>query len=88
MFWLHRDLLVERIEAAIDAVSDDEHALTLAQRTAQLAEIDRDRLAVQREEEFWLVEAVKGGAKLLRRPEADPRAVLMLGSDMPPPLND
>ncbi len=87
LFWLHRDTLIERIEAEIDALADDANALTAEQRAEQIKEIDRDQLAVQHEEEHWIGKAVDDGANLLRRPDADPRAVLGLADDMPAPLN-
>jgi hypothetical protein len=43
---------------------------------ACIAEIDHDRLTAEREEEFWITEATAGGARILRQPDADPRAVL------------
>jgi len=79
LFWLHSDTLIERIEREIDAVSDDAHALSQDQRSAQISVIDRDRLAVGREEEHWLCVATKDDSmNLLRRTDADPRAVLDL----------
>ena len=83
LFWLHRETLTERIEAEIDALADDANALTAEQRTEQVGEIDRDRLAIQREEEHWVSKAIEDGANMLRRPDADPRAVLGLADDMP-----
>jgi hypothetical protein len=51
-----------------------ENALTVEQRRDQVAETDRDRLAVEREEEHWIIKAIAGGAKIIRRPDVDPRA--------------
>ncbi len=85
LFWLHHDLIVEKIQAAVDAIADDAHALTLEQRAELLGQIDVDRLAVEREEEHFLTESVAGGANVLRRPDADPRAVLGLDDGMPTP---
>jgi len=85
MAWLHRDSLIERLAFAIDAIADDANALTLEQRTDQIRKIDRDRLAIEREEEHWVSEARSAGATILRRPDADPRAVLSLSDDMPGP---
>ncbi len=87
LFWLHRDAIISKIEQQIDEIADDSSALTKEQRTEQIGEIDRDRLAVQREEEHWIGVAVDGGMTSLRRPDADPRAVLGLADDMPAPLN-
>jgi hypothetical protein len=86
LFWLHREALIQKIEAQIDEISDDQNALTAEQRNAQISEIDRDRLAIQREEEFWVSSAIDDGTNILRRPEADPRAVLGLADDMPAPV--
>ena len=85
LFWLHKEALIQRIEAEIDAVSDDGAALTAQDRKKQLETIDRDRLALQREEDHWVSVAIEAGVAVLRRPEADPRAVLGLGDDMPAP---
>jgi hypothetical protein len=86
LFWLHRETLIQRIESQIDEISDDQNALTAEQRHAQISEIDRDRLAIQREEEFWVGSAIDDGMNGLRRPGADPRAVLGLADDMPAPV--
>ena len=68
-------------------IADDQNALTAEQRAEQIGEIDRDRLAIQREEEHWVGKAIEDGMTMLRRPDADPRAVLGLADDMPAPLN-
>jgi hypothetical protein len=86
LFWLHREALIAKVEAQIDAISDDPNALTAQQRTESLTEIDRDRLAIEREEEHWVSTAIEGGANVLRRPDADPRAVLGFADDMPAPV--
>ena len=85
MFWLCKDQLTERIEREIDAVADDENALTLEQRTEQLAVISADKLACEREEERAFCAAVAGGAALTRRPDVDPRALLGLAGALPAP---
>jgi hypothetical protein len=86
LFWLHKDAIIERIEREIDAIADDANALTLEQRTEQVALISADKLATEREEEHFLIQAVVAGAAIQRRSAADPRAVLGLGDDMPPPI--
>ena len=60
LFWLHREAIISKIEQQIDQFADDPNALTGAQRREQIDEIDRDRLAVQRDEEH-------GSAKRLTR---------------------
>ena len=87
LFWLHRDAIVAKIEQQIDAVADDANSLTERERAEQIGEIDRDRLAVQREEEHWIGAAVDAGMTMLRRPYADPRALLGLADDLPAPMN-
>lgn len=74
--WLNRDQLIAAIEAEIDDVSEDGVALTDLQRAQQVAEVRADRLAVEREEEALIETAATQGLDLLRRPDADPRAVL------------
>lgn len=85
LVWLHRDGLIERIEREIDLVADDQNSLTDEQRAAQLKQIEKDRLAVEREEEFLISGANEGGANILRRCDADPRAVLALDDTSPAP---
>lgn len=85
IFWLHRDLIIARIDAALDAIADDEHALTLAQRSEQMAVIERDKLAIEREEEAAIIAAGAAGLVILRRPDCDVRAVLGLSDDLPAP---
>jgi class 3 adenylate cyclase len=85
LVWLHRDTLIERIEREIDLVADDQHALTSAQRVEQLKPIEKDRLAVEREEEVLISAAIAEGNMMLRRGDADPRAVLGLDDASPAP---
>ncbi len=85
LFWLHKDIIVTKLEAAIDEAADDDNALTFEERSKQLDRIAREKLSAEREEEHALEHAKLNGALVLRRPDADPRAVLGLGDDMPPP---
>lgn len=85
MFWLHHDAIVQRLEALIDEQADDQNALTLEQRSEQLAEIARDLLATEREEAYWTDAAIAAGAAVLHRADLDPRAALMLSSSLPQP---
>jgi hypothetical protein len=85
LIWLHRDTLIERIEQEIDLVADDQHALTSAQRVELLKPIERDRLAAERAEDVLVGAAIEEGATILRRCDADPRAVLGLDDGMPLP---
>jgi hypothetical protein len=83
--WLDKDRLLTRLNAEIDLLADDEHALTDQQRTEQLTEIAADALHVEREEEWLIEQAEAQGQQIARRPTADPRAILGLSSDLPAP---
>jgi len=76
MAWLDHDLLAARLEAEIDAQTNDEFALAAADRTARLAEIDADILSLERQEEVMIEAAEKSGQDIPRRPEASPLAIL------------
>lgn len=68
--------LVAHVEAAIDAIADDDAALSREDREQRLAEIDADRLAIERQE-CALVRAMQAdGLPVEHRPDADARAVL------------
>jgi hypothetical protein len=76
--WLHTDAMVAALEREIDALPQHPDALTPAQKTRRLSEL-RDRLDVLERREEGLVElAQERGIDLLRRPQADPAAVLGL----------
>ena len=52
--WLHRDLLIKRLDAEIDTESDDSCALTHEQRQQAEAEVMADLLSVERDEGFFV----------------------------------
>ena len=54
--WLHREELVKRLDAEIDAEADDESALSHAERERRTAEVQSDLLATERIEcaAVWL----------------------------------
>lgn len=79
MFWVLKDRLVALVEAEIDACSDDASALDLTERSTRIAQIERDKLMIEYEEEHWVCAAAAAGLAVVRRPLADPRAVLGLG---------
>ncbi|MET3965431.1 hypothetical protein [Bradyrhizobium sp. S3.9.1] len=80
MAWLHPKEFLAALDREIDAVGDDEAALSAEQRIAKLAQIDGDLLASAREESHF---AEMAG--VLPRPDLDPRAVLQLSDRMAPP---
>jgi hypothetical protein len=83
--WMFRDQLIAAVEREIDEVSDDKIALTDQQRATALAEVDRDLLHCEREEEHLIRRADAEGLSLARRRDADARAVLGLADSMPAP---
>jgi hypothetical protein len=76
MAFLFRDQMIGAIETEIDARSDDAHALTGQQRAARERELLASLLQVEREEEHLIALANAAGGNVLRRPGADPMAVL------------
>jgi hypothetical protein len=80
--WLNRDHLIAAGEAEIDASADDSVALTDQQRRERFREVLNDLLAAEREEEAMIRAA---HFDIDRRPDADPRAVLCLGDNLPAP---
>lgn len=81
--WIHHDALAAALDREIDQRADDEHALTDEQRSQRIKKILSDLLATEREEEDFIQLANEMGADVLRRADADPRAVLGLSSDLP-----
>ena len=87
LFWLHRDAIIAKIEQQIDEIADDANALTEAATHGTDREIDRDRLAVQREEEHWIGRAIDDGTTMLRRPDLDRARRAWAFERMPAPMN-
>jgi hypothetical protein len=85
MAWLFRDQIVAALDLQIDSLADDQNALTQQQRAEKESEIGRDILFVEREEEALIRIASGKGMAILRRVDADPRAVLGLADFMPAP---
>lgn len=86
--WLHRDALVARLEAEIDAIADDSAALSPEDRERKLAEIAQDRLVTERHEAA-LVRGMQGdGLPVEHRADADPRAVLGVEAVVAQPAAD
>ncbi len=81
--WLNKPALLSAIDAEIEACADDKAALSDDVRKQKLEEGFRDVLAYEREEELLITYAEANGAGILRRIDADPRAVLELASELP-----
>ena len=74
--WLHRDALVAKVCALIDAESDDAAALTDEQRETQAAQIGSDLLNIERQECALIWQALRDGMSAEFRADCDPRAIL------------
>lgn len=74
--WLHRDALVKKLSGEVDAIADDANALTDEQRAVALAEIERDRLAAEREEVALVELAAESGTPIAHRPDIAVPALL------------
>lgn len=86
--WLLKDQLIAGVERLIDDQADDKNALTDEQRTAKLATIAADKLAVEYEEVGYLDVLNSTTMSTLPRVDCDPRAFLLLSGDMPPPNHE
>lgn len=81
--WLHKDQLKARLFDEIDAIADDNRALSLADRTARIEALSAEILQAERE----ISELIWATNDHTRWPEIiDPRAVL--GVDGPPVRED
>lgn len=73
--WVLRDVLVNKITALIEALPDG-NALDDDAREAEFARISARRLELERLEEACIVAAEQQGQAIVRRRDADPRAIL------------
>lgn len=76
--WLWPDRMIARLYEEIDLRADDRHAISNSEREQQLKEAAAAILMLERAEEAAIVAAEREGAGLLRRADADVRAVLGL----------
>jgi hypothetical protein len=75
--WLCKDLLISRVEAMIDA-ADFSRAMTLDEQERSMLRLMEQRLELERQEEALISAAADVEQFIPRRPDADPRAVLMV----------
>jgi hypothetical protein len=80
--WLHRDMLIERLEREVDDLDDDSQALDDAERGFREADVAARMLQTERVEESFIEQAEAAGQTIARRPDADPRAVLGLSDSV------
>jgi hypothetical protein len=83
--WLFRDQLVQKLNTEIDSIADDEDALSPEQRTSQERRISDEILEIERAEEMTIEALEADNIEILRRDNADPRAILSLTLDLPGP---
>jgi hypothetical protein len=83
--WLYRDDLIAALDREIDSIAVDANALSDEVRASRRQEIIADILATERDEEALIELAAADGLEILRRADADPRAVLGLANEMPAP---
>jgi hypothetical protein len=74
LIWLFRDQLVEGLSAEIG--EDAPGALSYDQREAELGRLSKELLALERQEEALISAAERVGQRIVRRRDADPRAIL------------
>ena len=76
--WLHRDALIEKLSAEIDAESDDSSAMTHEAREKENAEAFTDLLSTERDEScfVWLAQAER--LPVEHRADINPVALLSL----------
>ena len=83
--WLLPKEMTAAVERAVSEDADDDNALTDAQRKARFKQIADQILALSRDEENLIEQAEGEGIAIVRRGDADPRAVLGLVSSLPSP---
>ena len=76
--WLLKDAVIKRLDAAIDAESDDDAALSHEAREKAEAEALSDILANDRSESFFLALAQSQGMQIEHRSDISPLALLGL----------
>jgi hypothetical protein len=74
--WLHRPALLKALDGLIDSEADDDHAMSMTDREIKLAEIERDRLVIERQEAALVWHGQAQGESVEHRADASPAAVL------------
>jgi hypothetical protein len=76
--WLHRDLLIKRLDELITDESDDGAALSHEQRQQRESEVQGDLLDIERQEATLTWSAMEQGLPVEFRSDLDPRAILKI----------
>lgn len=74
--WLHKDALIARVNALIDAAPAAENGMSYEEREAAFRKIVEKKLSLEFLEEATICAAANAGMSIPRRRECDPRAVL------------
>ncbi|MCK1640337.1 hypothetical protein IVA95_22690 [Bradyrhizobium sp. 157] len=74
--WLYRDALIAALDREIDAIADDENALTAEQRRDAETDLLGDLLQAERDECSLIEIAQSQGLPANFRVDCDPRAIL------------
>jgi len=83
--WLNQKSLASALDLEIEKIADDKEAMSEEQRQKVQAKLRENLLSAEYDEEALVAVAIERGLRVTRRPDADPRAVLGLSQDMPPP---
>ena len=76
--WLHRDLLIKRLDEEISSESDDGAALSHTDRELRSAEIQGDMLDIERQEAALTWSAIEQGLPCEFRADCSPLAILQV----------
>jgi hypothetical protein len=74
--WLHKEALIKRLDAEIDAEADDKAALSHEARQQQEAEVMGDLLAIERDESALVWRAMEERLPVEHRTDCSPLAIL------------
>jgi len=77
--WLHRDLLLQKINEQIDAEADDKPAMTVDERTAKLDQLNKSLTRLLRDEEAIIMKIEEHGS-VVPRLHRDP--LILLGVEL------
>jgi hypothetical protein len=78
LVWLHRDALIKRLDAEIDAEADDGAALTHNDREKRSTEVMQDLLATERDEAALVWSAMSQNLPVEHRNDCAPQAILQV----------
>ncbi len=76
--WLHESAMVSAIEREIDLLPEGVAPLPTEERERRLSQLAADLEHLERVEEQWILAAELDGIPVIRRPDADPRAILQI----------